>query len=257
MEIYHRILILYFLQTLQASFCSSNWSHILQSTFNHLTQSCTCSYTFSPPPCSISSAPISSPYSHHTTPLPISLEGLHSNSSVKSADPLTFTNILSPWEAIVAQLLHSLTKVPHGRAVKPVWNRLLRLLPNRQAREINLKSDIALEDFNIDLLTPLLSVLSKHQPSYTQLQSPRWSNRTWQTSDGQRKLPRPLEIYKRLETVAHLYNYAIFEPICSLYVYSADAELVSKCIEYWFTNWPYRPIPNYHCSPSYGEGVGG
>ena len=257
MEIYQRILILYFLQTLQSSFCSSNSSHILQSTFNQLTQSCTCSYIFSPPPCLISSAPISSLHVSQTTPAPTSLEGLNRDSSVKPADPFILTNIFSPWEAVVTQLLHSLTKVPHGRAVKPVWNKLLRLLPNRQAREINLKSDIALEDFNIDSLTPLLSVLSKHQPSYTQLQSPRWSNRTWQESDGQRKLPRPLEIYKRLEIVAHLYNYAIFEPICSFYVYSADAELVSKCIEYWFTNWPYQPIPNYHCSPSYGEGLGG
>ena len=152
MEIYRRIFILYFLQTLQSSFCSSNSSHILQSTFNQLTQSCTCSYTFSPPPCLMSSARISSLHFSQTTSAPTSLEGLSKNSSVEPSDPFIFANIFSPWEAIVAQLLHSLTKVPHGRAVKPVWNKLLHLLPNRQAREINLKLDIALENFNIDSL---------------------------------------------------------------------------------------------------------
>jgi hypothetical protein len=248
MEIYYHVLIIYLLQMFQVSFCSENSSITLHSNFNPLSQSCTCSFIFSPPPCLItynSSPAMILPREE----LPFNKsDGLNFNTSLQPADPFIFTNLFTPWEAITTQLLYRLTKVPQTREAKDAWDKLHVTIANRPLRKTNLKSFMPLEDFNVDLLTPLLPLLSKHQPSYNQLRSARWKNHSWQENGGRGKLPNPLDIYKRLETVAHLYNYAIFEPICSSYIYSADTQLIALCIEYWFTNWPYQPIPDYHCS---------
>ena len=137
----------------------------------------------------------------------------------------------------------------HRSHATEAWERFQRQIKQRDLTNRKLDEVKTVEHSNIDELAKLMPLLGKHRPSFSQLKTEQWKNLNWTVNLARAQpLPRPLHIFQRLETLAVVYNYAIFEPICSVFVYTWDAKYLDICLEYWFTVWPTQSIPDYHCS---------
>ena len=230
----------------------------VESKFNANAGTCTCTYMFSPPPCAYpSNYRANNQSSDHRNndalldmirPINTSTQSTVGSSTTEPIDALRYTSRMTPWESIVAQTLFRLTKVHHRSHATEAWERFQRQIKQRDLTNRKLDEVTTVEHFNIDELAKLMPLLGKHRPSFSQLKTEQWKNRNWTVNlERAQPLPRPMHIYQRLETLAVVYNYAIFEPICSVFVFTWDAKLLDICLEYWFTAWPTQSIPDYHC----------
>ena len=231
----------------------------VESKFNANAGTCTCTYMFSPPPCAYPSKYRANNQSSDQRsndaspdmirPINTSAQSTVGSSTTEPIDALRYTSRMTPWESIVAQTLFRLTKVHHRSHATEAWERFQRQIEQRDLTNRKLDEVTTVEHFNIDELAKLMPLLGKHRPSFSQLKTKQWKNRNWTVNlERAQPLPRPMHIYQRLETLAVVYNYAIFEPICSVFVFTWDANLLDICLEYWFTAWPTQSIPDYHCS---------
>jgi len=167
----------------------------------------------------------------------------------ESLSEMTIAAKLSPWEAVIAQVLFRLTKGHHLREAKEAWRNLKATIKTRPTRNFQLNKLASVEHFNTDILEALMPHLNKHRPSFRKLDIFLENNRTLRHHGGPgEQYPSLLGIYERLETVAQVYNYALFEPVCSSSLHSADEKFLRLCIEYWFLSTPFQSIPKCHCT---------
>jgi hypothetical protein len=162
---------------------------------------------------------------------------------------LEFQSYATPWEALVIRVLFRLTKQRNNAEPLKALQRMTQQLSQRQYRQPPLDDTTTIDHLTTEVITQIKPFLRTLRPTNQQIGNiPRRNrNRTNNTNLAQ-QLPRPLKIYESLETFAALYNYAIFEPICSHNILEISQPLLDKCIEYWFTSHPVQHLPNYHCT---------
>ena len=224
----------------------------MKSQFNQASQSCTCTYLFAPPPCqsTLRDAPHTSTRNMDGQPSDSTHSRIPEDRPLNSDQWWHYDSNLSPWEGVITQLLQMILKAP-SQGAKQNYAEWTAIMKNRTTEKRTLNATVPHQPPFMHELSHWLARLKKRGPSLARIQ--RLRNRSNRNNSGQKNfksLLRPLEVWKYFETIAQLYNYAIFDQICSLEFHQTPTEFLPLCIEYFFTSWPFLSFPDFHCSVS-------
>jgi hypothetical protein len=221
--------------------------NLLQSHYDSKTRTCTCTHKYEPPPCKNQENPNPDP-----TPETISKgdnKTIREPPDEETMSGLSYMSNISPWEILKAQTIFRLSKGRHMRDAKAAWRNMKHKVQNKPRTKRKLNTLTPIEDFQLDDLMQLVPDITKFRPSFRRFRNQPQKNTVLTQHGGLiADYPSPLEIFKRLENFARIYNYALFEPWCSLSFSTADKKTIRKCTEYWFTTWPFQTLINFDCN---------
>ena len=229
-----------------------NTTYVNPSNFHSLqaVQTCSCTHLYAPPPCAATLMAATSTNRHAET-VRTSADSLTDwrNQSAHGDRPGNLTD--NPWTVVMDQLANSLEKVRRlkTRNLKKEW------LISRARSDGRSTVDMLPFMHTVD---EWFERVKSKRPSNRRLSRLRHlHNSSILTNQQIDTMPRPFDVIKHFETLGQLYIFAIFEQWCSFDFHRAPTKLLPLCIEYWFTSWPFQPLPDYDCtySPSEVDGL--